>query len=273
MIGVDVVDVDVGGSRAAACPARERHGRGFWPCGRRRAWLGRRRKRHGFLAMTTPASAAGSRQRSTSGNTASKVAPWNGRARREWECFRRMRPGCRALPPRLRAWRRKTGALALERFQDKRLVRLDNSGQRPWLVERGRSRESGAASETPCSGERRSVARPWRRWSPSIIALRVVEPAAPSCAAAPSASSVKALNVRPQPLQRYRAKRVDASPADDVPPPAMRATLGFNLLWPEPSSPSDRTRRSGRSPISPDSAANARRRCAGLSLSIPSSQP
>ena len=60
--------------------------------------------------------------------------------------FSKNRPGCFALRP-LCAAGGKIGASALERFQDERLVRLDNSSQRLGLVQGGRAEKPVTPAE------------------------------------------------------------------------------------------------------------------------------
>ena len=74
------------------------------------------------------------------------------------------RPGCLAVPPRLRALRGRSDHRPLKDSRTKSLVRFDDSSQHPRLVGGGRAQGTDDANEKPWSDERRKA----RPFSPSF---------------------------------------------------------------------------------------------------------
>ena len=98
----------------------------------------------------------------------------------------------------------KTGPAALEQFEDERLVRLDNASQRLGLVQRGRAEKPVSPAEGRGGVDVATFGGP-RHAGSLDHRLGVVEPF--SFLRSPAIGVfVRALNVRPQLLQRERAR-------------------------------------------------------------------
>ena len=253
-----------------------------------------------LAGVTTPSSAAAIEARSTFGNTASMVAPSRSRATRIGNVFEEEARVLRLAAPLARL-AGKTGAAALEQFQDERLVRLDNSGQRLGLVQGGRAEKPVSPAERRGRVDAAALCGLGEAGSLEHR-LGVVEPLL--LLAQPRHRRLRqGVEGAPAALAAIARQTVRPSPGDDVPARAMGTTPAFDLAWPISPSASSRTRRSKRAlppaafardapgsrapicadPPEPDptpsatpaasvNASNACRRCAGLSFPIPLSQ-